>query len=82
MTVITKADKGSTVVIQDIDKYLADGLSHLANPSVYRHLRVDPTTDIKKDICLMLEHLYRAGMLDKNMTEFCMPPSKHRTSQL
>ena len=79
---INKADKGSTIVMQDIDSYLTDGLKHLANPSVYRHLQKDSTTEIKRDICLMLEHLQRAGMLDRNMTEFCMPPKKHKTSQL
>ena len=80
--VINKADKGSTIVIQDIKNYIADGLSHLANTSVYRYLQKDISTETKRDITLMLEHLHRAGMLDKNMMEFCMPPNKHRTSQL
>ena len=80
--VINKADKGSTIVIQDVENYISDGLTHLTNPAVYRHLQKDSTPEIKKDICLMLEHLHRSGMLSRDMLVFCMPPRNHRTSQL
>jgi 2-hydroxy-3-keto-5-methylthiopentenyl-1-phosphate phosphatase len=80
--VINKADKGSTIVIQDVENYISDGLAHLTNTAVYRHLQKDSTPKIKKDICLMLEHLHRSGMLSRDMLEFCMPPKNHRTSQL
>ena len=34
----------------------ADGLTHLANPTVYGHLHNDITDEIKRNIYLMLEH--------------------------
>ena len=80
--VINKADKGSTIVVQDRDSYINDGLSHLANDKVYKPLTRDITPDIKANISDKIETLYRTGMLDKEMRDFCMPPKNHRTSQL
>jgi len=36
--VINKADKGSTIVVQDREQYVQDGLSRLANETVYKPL--------------------------------------------
>ena len=37
---------------------------------------------IKAEIDCKLESLCLAGMIDKEMKEFCMPPKNHRTSRL
>jgi len=37
---------------------------------------------IKAEIDCKLESLCLAGMIDKEMKEFCMPPRNHRTSRL
>jgi len=78
--VINKADKGSTIVVQDREQYVQDGLSHLANETVYKPLTEDITPWIKAEILSKLESLYRTGMIDKEMHEFCVPPKEHRTA--
>ena len=80
--VINKADKGSTIVILDRTQYISDGLKHLSDTTVYEPLREDITPELKNKILTKLHGLYIAGMLDKEMTEFCTPPKQHRTSVL
>ena len=60
--VINKADKGSTIVVQEKDTYLQEGLNHLSNQQVYKMLKTEFTPTLKMDIILLLDHLYRAGM--------------------
>jgi len=81
-TVINKAVKGSTMVVQGRKQYIKDGLGHLTNISVYKPLDTDITPMIKAEIDCKLESLRLAGMIDKEMKEFCMPPRNHRTSRL
>jgi len=49
---------------------------------VYKPLDDDITPTIKAEIDCKLESLCLAGMIDKEMKEFCMPPRNHRTSRL
>ena len=37
--IINKADKGSTIIVQDKVDYIREGLTHLNNPTVYRNKR-------------------------------------------
>ena len=46
--VINKADKGSTVVIQNKTDYIKEALKHLCDPKVYRKLNSDTTSLTKK----------------------------------
>lgn len=41
--VITKADKGSTIVILDREQYVADGEAHLSDRPTYEPLQQDIT---------------------------------------
>jgi hypothetical protein len=80
--VINKADKGSTIVVQDRLQYIEDDLKHLSDTTVYELLLSDITPLIKEGIQTKLHGLYVTGMLDKEMKEFCVPPKNHRTSTL
>ena len=44
--VISKADKGSTIVVQDRIDYIHNALEHLNDPYTYRVLDVNPTSNI------------------------------------
>jgi len=72
--VINKADKGSTIVVQDREQYVQDGLSHLANETVYKPLTEDITPWIKAEILSKLESLYRTGMIDKRNARILRAP--------
>ena len=80
--VINKADKGSTIVVLDRNQYIKDGLTHLSNENVHKPLTRDITPDVKTKISITMETLYRTGMIDREMKDFCMPPKGYRTSQL
>ena len=80
--VINKADKGSTVVVQDKDTYIAEGLVHLNNPNMYRKLTHDLTTQTKTKISEFLDKLEKSKLMVRDMIDFCKPPREHRTSQL
>ena len=49
---------------------------------MYKPLDADITPTIKAEIDCKLESLCLAGMIDKEMKEFCMPPRNHRASRL
>ena len=44
--VINKADKGSTIVVQNRADYIKDAFEHLNDPITYKELDVDPTRSI------------------------------------
>jgi len=48
--IINKADKGSTIVIQDRDTYTQIGLDHLKDTTTYIYLNMDPTTTLIQNI--------------------------------
>ena len=54
---INKADKGSTIVVVNKDDYIEEGLKHLDNPTVYRKLKHDATTNIYNRITVFLKTL-------------------------
>ena len=56
--VINKADKGSTIVVQDRTDYVRLGLEHLSDPDTYRELDGNLTSFICSDINLSLLQFY------------------------
>ena len=48
--IINKADKGSTVVIQNKTDYIKEAMKHLCDPRVYRKLNTDTTSLTKIEI--------------------------------
>ena len=48
--IINKADKGSTIVVEDRDEYIQNAMEHLNNPDVYKPLNDDVSNDLKQNI--------------------------------
>ena len=63
--VINKADKGSTIVVQNRTDYINDALEHLNDPNTYRELEGDPTNSICRGINEILARLARLYFLKK-----------------
>ena len=80
--VINKADKGSTIVVQNRTDYINDALEHLNDPNTYRELDGDPTNSICRGINEILHKLHSEGLLTKEMVDFCSPPTKARLARL
>jgi len=80
--VINKADKGSTIVVQDRSNNIADGLLHLSDTSTYTPLSGDPTTHLCKEIKSLLNDLKKKGYLTDYMAKFCMPPDNAKLARL
>ena len=51
--IINKADKGSTIVVQDRSDYIRNALEHLNDPHTYRVLDGNPTSNI----CTGINHI-------------------------
>ncbi len=62
--VITNADEGSGIVIEDREKYIADGKEHLEDKNIYRMIDADPTLQLAKAI-----NKYTSRMLDKGIID-------------
>ena len=63
--VIKKADKGSNVVIQNVDNYITEGLRQLRNEKFYRTLDHNLTEEFRNKIHKELEHMFA----DKEISE-------------
>ena len=68
--VINKADKGSTIVVQNRAYYIQTALEHL---NTYRKLDGDPTNCICTNIDFLLKDLLLKGLQDKDTVDFCSP---------
>ena len=62
--------------------YIKEGLKHLCDPQVYRKLNRDTTQTTKQDIFKLLVNIESWKLMPWLMSQFCRPPSIHRTSQL
>ena len=80
--VINKADKGSTIVVEDRDEYISNAMVHLNNPNVYEPLHTGISPTLKELITEELKALRNNGFLKQAWFEFCKPPKQTRTSRL
>ena len=80
--VINKADKGSTIVVQNHTDYAQKGLAHLNDEAVYMRLPHDTTEFVEMKVVRLLNKFYREGHINKDMLEFCLPPHRIRTARL
>ena len=80
--IINKADKGSTIVVQNRADYIRDALEHLDYPIRYKELDGDPTRSICRGLNKFLIRLYKKGLLKKKQVDFCSPPEKARLVRL
>ena len=81
--VINKADKGSTIVVEDRDEYISNAMLHLNDPSVYKSI---PTQryflHTKRSNQDKFKALRSNGFLRQTWFEFCKPPKQTHTSRL
>ena len=80
--IINKADKGSTIVVQNRTDYIKAALEHLNDPVTCTVLDGDPTSAICSGIDSSLQDFYNKGLLDKNMVAFCSPTKKAHPARL
>ena len=80
--IINKADKGSTIVVQDRSDYIAEAMKHLNDQTTYKPLKENTTHKAKDILNLKLDALHKNGFLLTSWYQFCKPPMKHRTSKL
>ena len=79
---INKADKGSTIVIENLRDYVVNGREHLKDDTVYSRLSEDITPSLKKAITEKLWKLKAYTLLNREQLQFCFPPAHHRLSRL
>ena len=77
-----KADKGSTIVVQNRTDYIKAALQHLNDPVTCTVLDGDPTSAICSGIDSSLQDFYNKALLDKDMVAFCSPSKKARSARL
>lgn len=82
--VIKSADKGSGIVVEDRTGYIAAGLDHLSDTSIYEEIDSDPTPQLALGINTFVNRLFDKGIIDKITQNYLLfPESKPpRTQQL
>ena len=80
--IIKKADKGSTVVIQDRQKYIDTGLEHLSDKNTYSELEEDQTKQVAEEVTQTVRAMYQEGHIDKPTAEYLLPPPMVRTQAM
>ena len=55
--VINKADKGSTIIVEDREEYIRNAMAHLNDPSIYKPLHNDISPTLKEVITNKLTSL-------------------------
>ena len=80
--IINKADKGSTIVVQDRSEYIAEATKHLNDQTTYKLLRENITHKLKDLINNKLQSLLKNSFLREPWYQFCKPPIKHRTLKI
>lgn len=80
--IINKADKGSTVVIQNRNDYIDEALTHLNDTVTYQPLSGDSTNHICQQIKNVLTDFLEKCYITKNMYLFCLPPPKARLARI
>lgn len=59
--VIDKADKGSTIVIQNKQDYIEQGLKHLSDTQTYQELDRDTTKEVADKVVKTVRSMYKMG---------------------
>ena len=68
--IIRESDKGDTIVVETIDRYISDGLSHLSDEEVHHRLSTDITIKTHNAIASFLEHCFERGLINHHIYQF------------
>ena len=63
--VVNKSDKGSEVVVSDMDHYIVEGVVHLSDVETYVPVGEDPTLAIAAEVTAFAKELLAAGYVDE-----------------
>ena len=77
--VVNKSDKGSEVVVSDMDHYIVEGVVHLSDVETYVPVGEDPTPAIAAEVTAFAKELLAAGYVDEIESTFIQPPNPVRT---
>ena len=82
--VVKQADKGSGIVVEDTNRYIEDGLDHLADQTIYEKIDQDPTEPLAREINNFVKYMYNRGIIDSTTRDYLtfQPGSMPRTQQL
>ena len=76
---IKKADKGSNVVIQNVDDYIKEGLRQLGDEKFRKKLDHDPTLKFRSSIHKELEHVFAEKEISEKTFLFLIMGGKRRS---
>ena len=81
---IRDPDKGSGIIVQDVDCYIKDGLEHLSDGNIYEQIAEDPTVSLGLVINKFIAHISKKGVIDNITKQYLTFPvdSPPRTQQL
>ena len=68
--VIREADKGSSVVVMDRQRYIEEGYRQLNDTSVYLRTRATAISDIEEDIQRLADQLHIEGVITDDIRQF------------
>ena len=80
--VINKADKANVIVIQNHDDYAREGFQHLGDAKVYKKLTHDTTMEVDLLVTHFVGKIYKDGLINKDMADFCLPGKRVRTARI
>ena len=80
--IITKADKGDTIVVLEIDYYTTLAYKHLLDPTTYKRLTGDPTPSIADRFNVWINTLLKAGAIDQTTHKFLSLPPRIVTQHI
>ena len=79
--VITNADKGGAVVVQDVQNYVEEAMRQLNDQSFYRRLNHNPTSEHPALVENAIDGLRQKEFLDEKTAE-CLKPTNPKTPKL
>ena len=79
--VITKANKGGAVVVQDVAEYVKEANRQLADTSFYKKLKENPTSENAAIVENAIDNLKLRGLLDEKLANK-LKPENPRTPRL
>ena len=77
-TIFKAADKGSSLVLMDLEDYIAEAKRQLGNKVHYRKIDQFTSPDIREEICSILQDLKKRKFLRERQVKYLEPPEKPR----
>ena len=79
--IITKADKGGAIVVQDVEKYIKEAERQLSDRTFYKKVTNNPTGEHEALICNAIDNLKQRELIDPKLAEK-LKPTNSKTPKL